>query len=58
MRKIRLMRVFNQGRGRPVWVPRLLFELGFKTDNLSKEPEVVRNMVALAERYNRAEARK
>ncbi|UOL48394.1 hypothetical protein [Pseudomonas phage Almagne] len=47
--KIRLMKV--NGR----WVPRALWEIGFKTDNLRKEPKQVRDMIKLAEKYNTAE---
>lgn len=47
--KIRLMKV----KGR--WVPRVLWEQKFKTDNLRGESKVVRDMIKLAEKYNRAE---
>ncbi|AUM59749.1 hypothetical protein [Pseudomonas phage PMBT14] len=47
--KIRLMKV----KGR--WVPRILWELNFKVDNLRGETQVVRDMITLAEKYNIAE---
>lgn len=58
MGKVRLMRVYNRHTSRMNWVPRKLWETGFKTSNLLKEPEWIIQAVKLAEMYNAAERRR
>ena len=58
MSKIRLMRVFNPHLGRSVWVPRMLWESGYKVDNINQAPGAIRVVIGIAEEYNRAERRR